>query len=108
MEDAPVGMVVERINLELNLLPPSSSSMPLIQTRPTHVRTIHRRILRQTTQCPSPILQDVVRASLRKTEVSGSTSQVSIVWTKTLSGQHTLKEHVHALHDNWYAPRRGF
>lgn len=74
MEDSPVGIVVERINLELNLSPPSSSSSSLTQTRQTHVRTIHKEILPQSTPYPSPILPDVARASLRKTEVSRTTS----------------------------------
>lgn len=94
VEDALVGVVVERINLELNLSPPSSSSAPLVEIRPTHVRTIHKRILRWITPNPSPRLPDAARASLRQTEVSGSTSQVSIVWTKALSRQHILQEHV--------------
>ena len=108
MEDASIGMVVEIIYLELNLSPPSSSSTPLTEIRPTHVRKIHRRILRQRTSNPSPRLLDVARASFRKTKVFGSTSQVSIIWTKTLSGQHILQECVQDLHDNWSAPGRGF
>lgn len=108
VEDAPVGMVAERINLDLNLSPPSSSSAPLVETRPTHVRTIRRRILRRSTPNPSPRLPDAARVSLRQTEVSGSTSQVSSVRARTLSGQRILQERVQALHDNWSAPERGF
>lgn len=108
VEDAPVGTVSQRLNLDLNLSPPSSSSAPLTDTRPSHVRTIRRRILRRSTPNPSPRLPDAARVSVRQTQVSGSTSQVSSVRARTLSGQRILQEHVQALHDNWTAPERGF
>jgi len=108
VEDAPVGMVAERINLDLNLSPPSSSSVPLADTRPSHVRTIRRRVFRRSTPNPSPRLPDASRVSVRQTQVSGSTSQGSSVRARTLTGQRMLQERVQALHDNWTAPERGF
>lgn len=108
MEDAPVGMFVERMNLELNFSPPSSSYVPLTETRPTHLRTIHKRILRRSTPNPSPRFPNIVRDSLRKTKEYGTTSEVSVVWKKTISSQHILQECIQALHDNWTIPGKGF